>query len=168
MTASAFALNGGNTVTYRATGSTVKSAVRNMKPLNANLTLLSGLEIRKPWDSLHRYMEYRYPLYDGVGIARDNQLGPVEIALSVMLNSQISGNTAQSIFEIREKVDAGLAEIPDANLIDVGAEKEIPGEVGIRRAVKAMCKLRRVKLSTCTKILHKKRPGLIPILDRLV
>jgi len=35
------------------------------------------------------------PLYDGVVVERDNDSLPIEIALLVMLNSQISGNTAR-------------------------------------------------------------------------
>lgn len=139
-----------------------------MKSLNRDLRLSSGLEIRRPWDLLRGYMEYRYPLYDGVEIATDNHLGPMEMALSIMLNSRISGNIAHSIWMIHKEVDAGLAGIPNVNLIGVGRGEEIPGRDGIDRVVKSMCDLPRVKLSTSTKILHKKRPGLIPILDGLI
>src|SRR5262249_21303117 len=44
----------------------------------------------------------------------------------------------------------------------------VPGADGISQAVTCLCDIPRVTLAVSTKILHKKRPGLIPIFDRFV
>ena len=101
-------------------------------------------------------------------VPRDNSLGPVEIALSIMINSQVSGNTAEGIWYLRERINESLTQIPDVNLTANAQGADIPGSSGISRAISEMCGIPRVKLSTATKILHKKRPSLIPILDRII
>jgi hypothetical protein len=133
-----------------------------------SLKLASKLEIPNPRRLLQGYVRRRYALYDGVAVREDSSLDPLEIALANMINSRTSGNTAEEIWEIREEVNAGLLDIPNRNLIDLPLGKPLPGAEGISRAVTAMCKVPRVKLATTTKILHKKRPSMVPIFDRVV
>jgi hypothetical protein len=133
------------------------------------MKLASGLKIADARKLILAFVEHWYSIYDGVPVLRDNELRITDIALSTMLNSRISGTTARLIFREKEPVEAALVEIPpDVDLLDVATEGEIPGASGIRRAIASLCAIRRVKLSTSTKILHKKRPGLIPILDSVV
>jgi hypothetical protein len=134
--------------------------------MGCNVKLASGLKIADARKLILAFVEHWYPMYDGVQVLQDNELCVTDIALSTMLNSRISGNTAGVIFRKREPVEAALAEIPPRmDLLDVGTEGEIPGASGISQAITAMCDIRRVKLSVSTKILHKKRSGLIPIFD---
>lgn len=129
----------------------------------------SGLQVRNPSQLLEDLVSRWYPLYDDVRVEQDNVLGPVEIALSVMLNSQISGNTAALIWEHRSEVEQQLAHIPtDLDLMDVPDGGRIPGIDAIARTFERMCALKRVKLGIAAKILHKKRPTLIPIIDSRV
>ncbi len=133
------------------------------------MRLASGLEIKNPRKVLLGFVHTSYHIYDGVVVEQDNQLRPTEIALSVMLNSRISGNTGLAIWKARAPVEAALADIPsDVDLLDVPAGGEIPGAGGIEKAITAMCEVHRTKLGVSTKILHKKRPGLIPIFDSVV
>ena len=67
-----------------------------------SLRLPSGVEIATPRALLRGYVHNRYSLYDGVVVPRDNVLGAVEIALSIMINSQISGNTAAILDRVVE------------------------------------------------------------------
>jgi hypothetical protein len=128
--------------------------------------LASGLKIADARKLILAFVEHWYPMYDGVQVLQDNELRVVEIALSTMLNSRISGNTAGAIFRERQAVEDALVSIPPgADLLDVKSGGDIPGANGISQAITAMCDIRRVKLSVSTKILHKKRAGLIPIFD---
>lgn len=130
------------------------------------MRLKSGLVIDEPRALIRGFVREWYPMYDGVTVATDNQLRIVEIALSTMLNSRISGNPAGEIWLKRDAVEAALTRISsDTDLLSVGLGQPIPGISGIMEAVDAMCAIRRVKLSVPTKILHKKRPSLIPIFD---
>jgi hypothetical protein len=133
------------------------------------MQLATKLRIKNPRALLLAFVQHWYPMYDGVEVPQDNQLRVVEIALSTMLNSRISGNTAGDTWRGRRSVEAALAGIPTGlDVLDVPAGDEIPGAAGIARAITELCTVRWVKLSVSTKILHKKRPGLIPIFDRVV
>jgi Family of unknown function (DUF6308) len=133
------------------------------------MRLQSGLNIRHPIRELEEMTRRWFAVYDGVVVPQDNVLRPIEIALSVMLNSQISGNTAALIWEHRDEVERYLTNISaQIDLIDVPADSEIPGIGSIASAFESLCALRRVKFGIAAKILHKKRPALIPIIDSRV
>ena len=127
-------------------------------------------EVEKPHELLLGFVRKEYELYDGVEVPQDNELRVVEISLSTMLNSRISGNTGGAIWlEARTHVEEALADIrPGVDLLDLPQGDSIPDEPGISRAVTAICDVHRAKISVATKILHKKRPGLIPIFDSVV
>ena len=131
--------------------------------------LASGLEIENPGELLLGFVRRWYAMYDGVPVEQDSQLRVIEIALSTMLNSRISGNTGALIREKRQPVEAALANIPTGiGLIDVPPGEDIPGAAAISQAITTLCRVKRAKLAVSTKILHKKRPGLIYIFDRFV
>ncbi len=133
------------------------------------MRLAGGLKIGNPRGLLRAFVEHWYPMYDGVPVAHDSRLTVPDIALSTMLNSRTSGNTAGAIWRAREQVEQGLTKIPaNIDVLGVPADAPIPGADGISQAITAMCGIRRVKLSVATKILHKKRPALIPIFDSVV
>jgi hypothetical protein len=105
-----------------------------------------------------------YDLYDAVPVPRDSTLRPEEIALCIMMNSRMSGNTGLAVWEHREAVESALQRIPlDADL----AATEVPWR-GLQALFDPFQSIPRAKLGIATKILHKKRPGLIPMLDTLL
>jgi hypothetical protein len=133
------------------------------------MKLASGLKIDDPRKLLSAFVRIWYPMYDGVLVKQDSKLTVPDIALCTMLNSRMSGNTGGEIWSARKEIEAGLAKIPAAvDLLDVPKGGAIPGDQGLSAAVTAMCNLHRVKVSICTKILHKKRPALLPIFDGVV
>src|SRR5262245_21356341 len=125
----------------------------------------SGFRVTNPLELLMGFVNDWYPTYDGVAVAQDNQLRVVDIALSIMLNSRISGNTGAAIWHTARTTDkAALSQIPPSiDLLNIAPNEPIPGETAIEQAIDAMCDVERSKLAVATKILHKKRPGLIPI-----
>lgn len=133
------------------------------------MKLASGLEIADPRTLLFAFVKHWYGQYDGVTVPQDNELPAIGVILSSMRISRTSPLTAILIFRSRKKIEEGLALIPpNVDLLDVPEEEPIPGAEGISRAITDMCSIPRVTLAVSTKILHKKRPGLIPILDRFV
>ncbi len=130
----------------------------------------TGFQVENPRELLFRFVHHWYPLYDGVAVAEDNELRAIEIALSIMLNSRISGNTGGDIWrKARPQVEEALAGIRiGVDLLDVPEGDTIPDESDISRAITALCNVHRSKLAVATKILHKKRPGLIQIFDSVV
>jgi hypothetical protein len=133
------------------------------------MKLPSGLKISEPRKLMLAFVEHWYDKYDGVPVEQDNELRASEIALSTMLMSRISGVTGGYILCIKEAIEAGLAKVPtNGDLLDVVVGDPIHGAEGISQAITAICAVPRAKLGVATKILHKKRPGLIPILDSVV
>ncbi len=133
------------------------------------MKLASGIRIDDPQKLLCACVRIWYPMYDGVPVKHDSRLTVPDIALCTMLNSRMSGNTGGVIWSARKEIEAGLAKVPAADdLFDVPKGGPIPGAEGLSKAVTVMCNLPRVKVSTCTKILHKKRPAIVPIFDGVV
>ena len=155
------------------------------------MQLRSGLEIHDPWQTLHQMRERWFDAYDGVSVATDSELRVSEIALSVMLNNRISGNTAFEIWEQRAPIEEALQAIGNDDLLEaairrnglplteaqlrsisnsdlLSAENGIPYYQQLERMINATCGIHRVALGSATKILHKKRPALIPIFDSRV
>jgi hypothetical protein len=133
------------------------------------MKLVSKLNIPNPRKLILAFVEHWYPVYDAVPVDQDNELSASDIALSTMLMSRISGVTGGYIFRATEPINAALKKIPaNVDLLDVVADDEIPGADGISQAITAMCAVKRAKLAVSTKILHKKRPGLIHIFDSVV
>ncbi|MDR3635988.1 MAG: DUF6308 family protein [Isosphaeraceae bacterium] len=133
------------------------------------MRLRTGLEISNPRKVLRAFVKQWYPMYDGVLVFQDNQLLVTDIALSTMMNARLGGTTGAFVYRARGPIESGLAKVPAGlDLLDVVAGDDIPGAAGISEAIAGMASVPRVKLSAATKILHKKRPGLIPILDTVV
>lgn len=130
------------------------------------MRLKSGLDLYRPNETLTSFIRQEYEAYDGIKVAQDNVLRPEEIAISVMVNSQISGNTARQIWENRKPVEDSLRRIgSSASIADV-VDKIPWDEVG--HCVDGICRVPRAKLAVASKILHKKRPALIPMMDSVI
>jgi hypothetical protein len=130
----------------------------------AHLSLPSGLAIEDVQSKLDGLFSRWYDLYDAVYVRRDDTLRPEEIALCIMMNSRMSGNTGLAVWQCREAIESGLQRIPPrADL----AAAEVPWD-GIQALLDPFQFIPRAKLGIATKVLHKKRPGLIPMLDTLL
>lgn len=128
------------------------------------LDLPSGLVIEAIPEKLNGLFSRWYEIYDAVHVARDSVLRPEEIALCIMMNSRMSGNTGLAVWEHRAAIEAALPHIPpEADL----AAADVPWD-GIQALLDPFQDIPRAKLGIATKILHKKRPGLIPMLDTLL
>lgn len=123
-------------------------------------------EVEDVEEKLARYLsDGGWELYDGVKTAQDCELTIGDMVLSVTLNSRL--NTRRQVWQVwkgKLAVEEALTRISaDASLED----EVIPWEE-LRNLFQAMCAIEDIAGAKATKILHKKRPRLIPIYDSIL
>ncbi len=126
------------------------------------LVVSPELTIEKPEKKLLAFLRSEWLLYDGQPVSQDSQLELFDILVSIMTNSRL--DTARKVWSVwngRTEIEDALSEVPaDIALTD----PEIPWEK-LGRLFDVFCGIKYAKEAVTTKVLHKKRPDLIPILD---
>jgi hypothetical protein len=132
------------------------------------LHISSGLRIRGVPKKFEYLLKSGYREYDSAPVEHDSELRAHEASLCVWLNSRISGNDLANIWERRRQIEIALELVPnDVDLLGLtDSQFAEHADVILRLVVLMLC--HRVGLSKATKILHKKRPLLIPILDNVI
>lgn len=129
------------------------------------VSLVSGLSIGDPLARLTRFCEHEYAYYDAVPKGDPNRVEPVDVLATVGINSRI--DTADKV----RIVHLSMAASCDPLLPDIPPEADLlrfePLDAVVELLSAAM-KARYVLLASATKVLHRKRPGLIPVLDSVV
>jgi hypothetical protein len=130
------------------------------------ISLPSGLTVDDPVARLLRYCEQEYEYYDGVPDPHPNAIVATDVLVTVALNSWLSDakrvRTAHR--GIRDNCSTLLAAIPrDANLLEL----EPPFDP-VRRLLHCAVQATYVLVPVATKVLHRKRPHLIPMFDWIV
>jgi hypothetical protein len=128
--------------------------------------LQGGLEIHNPEERVLWYTAEMWACYDGVEVQRDNTITLHDILLSVMVNSLINGDQALAIWRQRLEIGHALQAIP-ANICLTDNEVDVPWDA-VGSAFDLVCRIPKIKLARASKILHKKRPDLIPIIDSVL
>lgn len=105
-----------------------------------------------------------WEIYDGVEVARDSELTVCDIVLSSALNSRINRDSLWRIWRNKYQIEQYLDKIP----IDLRLESEYILWDELTTLFDAFCKNKYVKEAITTKILHKKRPELIPVCDSVL
>jgi Family of unknown function (DUF6308) len=126
--------------------------------------LASGLALADPLDRLLAFCAAEYAYYDAIPSSRPNRIDPIDILATVSMNSFV--NSAGRVRSVHQGLAAAcepiLADIPvDADLrtFDLGP---------LQRLLDAACRVRSVLVPVATKVLHRKRRSLIPMLDGVV
>ena len=131
-----------------------------------DIHLPSHLSITDSEVKLLRFAEEEYAYYDGIPSADPDHITPVDVMVTNAVNSRL--DTADKIRNVHrglaKECDPILAKISqDAHLLD-----EPFNEDSIAELFEAACCVPDVLLSRATKVLHRKRPHLIPMLDNVV
>jgi hypothetical protein len=117
-------------------------------------------------DRLWRYFsDQQYDLYDGVPVAQDDTLTVSDLLVSVALNSQL--NTRNKIWHVW-KYKGAVEQILPRISSDISLDSDRIPWPEIHALFEAFCRIKYAKEAVATKILHKKRPRLIPIYDQYV
>ncbi len=105
-----------------------------------------------------------YQAYDLAPVAADDTLTEQDVRTANRIIARMGAPEITAILSRREQVEAALAAIPtDASLTSAVIPWRALGDL-----YQALEGLPRIGLPRITKVLHKKRPALIPILDSVV
>jgi hypothetical protein len=128
--------------------------------------LRDGRLIEDPLGKLRRFCDSEYALYDAVDTPQDDTLTVNDIVLSVAVNSRLDAKGLSSVWQGKASVEQHLRLIsPAVSLTD--PEDAIPWDT-IVRMFEEFEHIKYAKLAVASKILHKKRPALIPMMDDVV
>jgi len=138
--------------------------VSTAEPLT--LVLPSALTIERPLAKLLAFAREEYETYDAVVMPLESTITIHDITLTMMVNSRLTAPGARSIYRARERIERGLAYIPaDVSLLNDHAA--VPWDA-IYALFNEFETIKGAKLAIATKILHRKRPHLIPMIDNKV
>jgi hypothetical protein len=133
------------------------------------MTPASGINIPDPETILRGYVRTVCPRFDCREVPRDNELRADEIRLSRKIGSRLYEREVDAILAVGNRISEELENIaPDVDLMTIPEGGEIPGERALSRLITFMCDLPGIKLPKTAKILHKKRPSVLPVLDTVV
>lgn len=131
------------------------------------LLLRNGTTIAEPSLVLRFVMkDGSYRAYDEPHVAHDNSLSLDDVKMANKIQGRMGPLVVQAIMRVAADVEPLLAQIPAATCL-MDTEISIPWNP-LRRVFEIMLNVPEVGLARATKILHKKRPSLIPILDSIV
>lgn len=102
-----------------------------------------------------------YRAYDEPHVAHDNSLSLDDVKMANKIQGRMGPLVVQAIMQVVADVEPLLAQIPAGTCL-MANEKSIPWHP-LRRVFEIMLNVPEVGLARATKILHKKRPSLIPI-----
>lgn len=130
-----------------------------------DLHLINRTKIADASGKITRFMEREYELYDGIDTPHDSTLSLQDILISIMMNSRLdTADKVRSIWDRKASVETALAKIPNNIALE---DDTIPWD-DLRALFDAFCCIRWAKEAVTTKILYRKRPKLIPMIDSKV
>lgn len=128
------------------------------------LELPSGARIPKPAVLLKAFFEEEWAYYDGIVDSAPKRIEPLDVIVTVSVNSFL--NSAARIRAVHRGLAAAcndrLATIPeDADLRTYPMDEVVA-------LLHAACQVKWVLVPVAAKVLHRKRRGLVPMLDTVV
>jgi hypothetical protein len=138
------------------------------------IQLQSGIRITNPEEIIHSYYETMgkgVHKYDGTKLPEDDSFSEGQIDEAIRLANGLGASirrrreVARQLVQRRSDIECRLAHVPSHVRISDGCN-EIPWKE--LEAVFDIFRVRYLGLTGMTKILHKKRPNIIPILDKII
>lgn len=133
-------------------------------PVNRDLRLASGAVISRPFDLLRAFFAEEWAYYDGIADPSPSHIVPLDVVVTVSVNSFL--NSASRI----RSVHRGLAEVCDPLLAEISDDADLRSVASgpVVELLDAACQVKWVLVPVAAKVLHRKRPSLIPMLDTVV
>jgi hypothetical protein len=130
------------------------------------LELPSGCVVERPYERLLAFCDGEFVYYDAIPSADPNRIDPLDVLVTVAMNSRV--DTAKKVRQVHQglasRCDPLLPSIPEnADLLDFETWCN-PLRGLLHHAVQGAG----VLIPTATKVLHRKRRFLIPMLDSVV
>jgi hypothetical protein len=112
-----------------------------------------------------KFRRFAWEWYDGV-VSDPTTIEPVDFAITIAMNSRATARRMAEFMARRPALERLLSEVPT----DVELTHDTPqrGLDAVAALFAEACAAKGTKLSVASKVLHRKRPALIPILDRVV
>lgn len=129
--------------------------------------LPSGLTITQDAESkLLKFSEAEFAYYDGIDDLSPDEITPVDVLVTYGVNSQI-----RSASRVRD-IHRGMIEKCQPLLADLRVDLDLTDEYWqpqvVEKLLNEACSIRGVLMAVATKVLHRKRRALIPMLDSVV
>jgi hypothetical protein len=128
------------------------------------ITLASGCCVQQPVERLRRFFTEEYDYYDAIVDGNPVRVLPLDVIVTAAVNARI-GQAAQL-----RRIHRGLAERTDPLLPDIPADADIldfdPALAA--RLVHEAVQVDGVGIAVATKVLHRKRPHLLPMFDSVL
>jgi len=135
--------------------------------MSGEIVLITGQRIPDPAEKLNRFVKVddSFELYDLQDIPKDDILTPLQIWIADAIGARLEGRGVTALKGRLDKVKQALSKIPaDSSLTD--PERKIPWTELKDLFLATMGPY--IKAPRATKILHKKRPDLIPVIDSVL
>ena len=132
------------------------------------IVLRNGTRIDGALELALEFVEHdgSYQSYDLAPVEQDDVLTESDVRVANAMIARMSPRVIADIYARAPVINSALSQIaPSASL--VAAEDAIPWQA-LEELMRAMDGIPEVRLARQTKVLHKKRPGLIPILDSVL
>ena len=132
------------------------------------LVLRNGAAIEDPLGTALEFIaqDSSYRNYDQAPVKEDALLTEADIRVANSMIARMSPEVIAGIFARSPAINAALAQIPTS--ASLAAPDDAVPWVALEELMRAMQGIPAVKLARSTKVLHKKRPALIPILDSVL
>ena len=122
--------------------------------------------MEQPLDRMLAFCRAEYAYYDALPSAVPNRIEPLDVLATVAMNSFVNSATKvrQVHLGMSERCDPLLSHIPeDADLMDLEHWRD-----SLYDLLHAAVQVRGVLIPVATKVLHRKRRKLIPMLDSVI
>jgi hypothetical protein len=131
---------------------------------DAPLELPSGLSIAHPLARLRAFLTEEFEFYDALPSEDPNHVSAIDVLATVAVNSFI--NDAAKV----RTVQRGMAKACDPSLAEIPEEADLRSFDldAVRSLLHEAVQVRHVLVASATKVLHRKRRALIPMLDSVV
>lgn len=112
-----------------------------------------------------KFSGFDWAWYDGVQSDPD-RIEPVDFAITIAMNSRATAGRMAAFLRKSAELETVLKEVPkDVDLADMTDARHW---ASVRSLFKIACSAVGTKMSVASKVLHRKRPRLIPILDSIL
>ena len=128
----------------------------------------TGCRIDHAEDRVLAFLREEWPYYDGIADPAPDQITVVDVLAPVMMNAYSFGMGAGKLQGIHRAVAAACEPVLLAIPVDADLRFFDPDLRDVRRLLDAAVSVRNVLVPVATKILHRKRRSLIPVLDNVV
>jgi len=132
------------------------------------LVLRNGVEIVDALQTVLEFVERdaSYRAYDLAPVRQDDVLTEADVRVGNAIVARMPGRVIEAFAARAPAIGAALARIP-AEATLMAADEQVPWQ-GLQALLLAAAEIEEVGLPRATKVLHKKRPALLPILDSVV